>query len=250
MAKVIELSGPPGVGKTTLYREISIRWKKKFSWIPGHYLCPHPNFSFQYILLVFSIARQKMKGKKVGVFDEVKTAARNRFVAQYQAYIDVCWNDILSKQKNSYNGWDLRLHKAQQLAEVIEIFQLLRESEIDKFALMEEGLIHLIDVLNFSDTPEDIIKTIDVMPLPDALINIRADLFENVKRLTHREKCITIHRSLNVQQLEQITRKSQERRTIINEILQNKGIPILNIDSQEEIKTNADKIISFIEALN
>ena len=249
MAKIVELSGSPGVGKTTIYREINARWKKNYNWIPGHYLCPHPSLSFEYIRMFLSYLPKRLKGKLGGTFYDMKMEARKRFVEQYPKYMDACWKDLIVKQKKTLNGLDIRLKKADLLGGQIETFQFLRESQTDKIAILEEGLIHQLDVLSFCDTYEEIIEIIEVMPLPDGLINIKTDVSETVRRLMQRGEFISHHTSLTIDQLEEVTKQSQERRMMINKVLEDKGIPILDIDAKASIETNTDKILSFIEKL-
>jgi len=250
MAKIVELSGPPGVGKTTIYREIKARWKKNNNWIPGSYLCPHPDLSFQYFRMFLSYLPKKLKGKAGGTFYDVKMAARRRFVEQYPEYMDACWHDLIVKQKKAFNGLDLRLKKAELLGGQIETFQFLRESTTTKTAILEEGLVHLLDVLSFCDTIEEIVQIVDVMPLPDALIYIKTDVSENVRRVMQRGDYISLHTSLDSNQLQNITRRSQQRRELINQVLEARGIPILHINAKVSIKENADQIIAFIEGFN
>lgn len=249
MAKIIEFCGSPGVGKTTLYKELSNRWKRKYKWIPGHYLWLEPSLRFKYAYKFLLYLPDRLK-KKVGfTFYKMQTEVRNRFVESYPEYMNFCWNDLTIKQKKTLNGRDLRFKKAEQLRKQIEAFQFLKEYKTDKIAMLEEGLIHLLDVISFYDKFDEIAEIINVMPLPDALIYIKTDIPENVKRLRERGEFISFHALLNNDQLGQLTQQSQKRRKIINKILEDKGIPILYIDAKATIKTNTDKIISFIETL-
>lgn len=249
MARIVELSGPPGVGKTTIYKEIEKQWHKKCSWIPAHFLYPHLKLNYQSLITLLKNLYKTLKDEPNKIGSIVFSEARKRFVTQYPEYIDRCWNDILAKQKTSLNGRDLRFEKVQQLSEMIEKIQLLKESETEKIAILDEGLIHLLDVLSFCNSRHEIVEIINVMPLPDALIYIQTEVSENVERLVQREEVISIHKYLNTGQLQKITSQSRQRRIIINEILKDKGIPILEIDLKTPARINAAKIISFMNFL-
>lgn len=250
MARVVELCGPPGVGKTTIYKELDIRWKKKYNWIPGHYLSPHPNLSIGYLKLFLYSLKQKLKGKEEGTFDKVRIEARNRFIAQYPDYIDVCWADIITNQKRGSNGLDLRMDKAGVLATTINKIQFVRESTTEKVAILEEGLIHLLDVINSCQDTAAIERLVKLMPLPDALVCIEVPVPENAKRLAGRGHVLSMHKALSTEQLTALIRQCQERRQTIYRFLKEEGVPVLLINGKDPAGENANKIIHFVENLS
>ncbi|MBA2562841.1 MAG: hypothetical protein H0V14_07995 [Chitinophagaceae bacterium] len=251
MAKIVEFYGLPGVGKSTIYEDLKGKWKKEFNWIPSHHLYTKKKIFeslSKFLLIVGRIIKD-------GNFDDVaKKEAGDRFVAQYPEFIDAFWNNILYKQKKSYNGLDLRFERAKYFYITIQKIQLLRESNSKKIALVDEGLIHRISrglykSENLIDELNEIKHLLQIMPLPDALVYVETDVQENAKRLAQRKKVISMHKSLSITEIENIIPETQERMENITKILENKGIPILRVDAKLHIETNVIKIKSFVEGL-
>jgi len=247
--KIIELAGSPGVGKSTIYKEIVNLWGKESSWVPAHLLYPKAGINFQSLFKFFKNIKAIVQGThgKIGTVGFM--GGRKRFVSAYPEYMDACWEGIMTKQRRSLNNVDLRIEKAQHLSNTIENIQFIIENKTNKTVVLEEGLIHLIDVLLFSDDPDEISRILDVMPLPDAVIDIQTETMENVRRLMSRSVTLTMHERLNAHQLKNFVNQSRYRRNIINRLLEERGVSVLPIDSGVNATINADKIIAFAEKL-
>lgn len=248
MARIVELVGSPGVGKTTLYREMEYRWNKKRNWVPGEYLYPKEKSGSEspgtFILNVF----RQITGRKQKVDTSAMKEAGERFVTLYPEYMDECWNNINCSQKKNLNGLDLRFQKISYLYRLTQKIQTLTEINSDKIAMVDEGLIHfLTSKLYYKE--EEIENLLQIMPLPDAVISIETDLQENTKRLMQRKKVIPMHKLLIGSELEKITHIDHYKRVIVNRILETMDIPFLKIDSTHKIAGNVDKIMNFVESL-
>jgi dephospho-CoA kinase len=248
MAKIIEFFGPPGVGKSTIFKEIELRRKKNFKWITSKYWSQATFDQNRY----FSFNFYKGLITKSSV-DAIKlTDAGNRFIIQYPEFMDACWQNIINKHKVSYNKLDIRFQKAIYLQKQIQKIQVLRENDSAKVCLLDEGVVHLIPNAlykssNLLEEYEEIRLLIKVIPLPEAIISIDTDAKEIAQRLSKRSKVISMYRNLDVFELEILSEIDRERRSMILNILENQAMPILKIDSSLDVATNAKKVISFMD---
>jgi len=252
MAKIVEFYGSPGVGKSTIYEELKRKWSKDSNWIPSHHLFTKKKIKFESLSKFLSDVANIIKNGNID--DVAMKDAGDRFVAQYAEFIDAFWNNIIFKQKKSYNGLDLRFERAKYFYITIQRIQFLRESNSKKIALVDEGLIHRISrglykSENLIEEIDEIKHLLQIMPLPDALIYVETDVQENAKRLAHRKKVISMHKSLSITEIENIIPETQERMENVTKILEKKGITILRVDAKLHISTNVTKIISFVEGL-
>ena len=248
MAKIVEFFGPPGVGKSTIFREIELRWKKDLTWITSKHWSLATRQKNKYYR--FNFLKRFIKNYDI---DSIKlNEAGNRFIAQYPEFIDACWQNIVYKHKESLNKLDIRFQKVLYLQKQIQKIQMLGENNCDKVCLLDEGVVHLIPNAlykssNLSEEHEEIRSLINVMPLPEAIVSIDTDAKEIAQRLYTRSKIISMYKNLDISELEILSEIDRERRSIILNILENQGMPILKIDSSLDSATNAKKVISFMD---
>lgn len=254
MAKIVELVGSPGVGKTTLYKQLEGCWNKSYNWMPSQYFYPRkeiiPDRPGSFITDIL----QRIKNRNGKIDTRTMEEAGGRFVALYPDYIDSCWNHINSIEKKNLNGLDLRFQKVSYLYKLIQKVQTVREHNSNKIGIVDEGLIHIINSILykrevFSEEKEEIERLLETMPLPDGIVYIETDVQENIKRLGQRKKVIPMHRSLVKGELESFIHLDQGKRAVINTIIESKNIPFLRIDSIDTVANNVSKIISFAECL-
>lgn len=254
MAKIVEFMGSPGVGKTTIYQDMTARWNRNYNWIPGEFLFPKEKLVLEnYSRFVLNVLRLIM-GRRGPVDTMAMDEAGVRFVSLYPDYMDRCWNNINYTHKKNLNGLDLRFQKISYLYKLIQKIQILRERESNQIAMVDEGLIHLISSSLFKrealdEEKEEIESFLQIMPIPDGIVSVETDLEENTKRLLQRKKVIPMHKSLRQSQLEKIIRIDHNRRAAVNSILETRNIPLLRINSTHKVANNVSKIINFVENL-
>lgn len=254
MAKIVELVGAPGVGKTTLYKEIEACWNKNYNWMPSQYFYPKKKITpaNSGSLIINILRRIRDRDGKIDM--RLMEEAGARFVELYPKYIDACWNNISCMQKKNLNGLDLRFQKVSYFYKLFQKIQTLREQNISKIAIVDEGLIHILASIlcqreNLKEEKEEIDRLLQTMPLPEGIVSIETDVEENLKRLMQRKKVIPMHKSLHNGQLKNITRLDHNKRAIVNSIIESRNLPLLRINSADEIAINVSKIISFAENL-
>ncbi|MFD2245101.1 AAA family ATPase [Pontibacter ruber] len=251
MARIVEMVGSPGVGKSTIFKAIQAKSKSSFNWETALEPMQQPEAGvIGKLKILFELV---MYGK--GYVDAVKLKqakeASDRFVAQYSEYIDACWNNLYHRQRSSNNRLDLRFEKTAFLNRMIQKVQLLRESPNNKTVLIDMGLVNIVERGLYKSTTAseerlEIRRLLDVMPLPDAVVYIQTDAAENARRLLMRREVRDYHRSLNTEELIQCTVKWQERLNAAIDYLEEKKVPMLHVDSKNPIDENADRIIDFI----
>lgn len=254
MAKIIELLGSPGVGKTTLYREMESLWNKDCNWMPSWHFYPKKEITTARLSSFFFDVLKRIKNKNGEIDAYAMEEAGRRFIELYPDYIEACWNNINRMQKNNPDKADLRFHKASYIYKVIKKIQAIREKTSHKIAVADEGLINIINSIFherevLTEEKEEINRLLELMPIPDGVVYVETGLQENFKRLTERKKVIPVHQSLEDGELKKIIRLDYDKRTVINNIIESKNIPSLTINSSELIAVNVSKIISFAENL-
>lgn len=94
MARIIELFGAPGVGKTTLYEEMENLWNKDCNWMPSQYFYPKKKITTDNLRSFFFNILKRVKNKNGEVDTHALEEAGRRFIELYPQYIEVCWSNI------------------------------------------------------------------------------------------------------------------------------------------------------------
>lgn len=251
MARLIELCGCPGVGKSTIYQAICSKNKSSSTFIPSHQIFKKKiNFSSPRHLAEFLLSRFVHQNNNS---EELKKAG-DKFISIYSKYIDACWSNIYYKQAINLNGLDLRFEKAAFMYTTIQQVQYINDYIIKKNVLHDEGLIHRIGRAlyrskNSVEEIDEIKVLISQMPLPYAVIHVELDEEENVERLLQRKKLLNMHRGLKQNELYDIIKKTKTRLHNTCLILEEKGIRVLRINSKLNVDYSVNQIISFIDQL-
>jgi deoxyadenosine/deoxycytidine kinase len=251
MASFIELSGTAGSGKTTLYRELVNHHKINCGWIPAHHILPKEKCEVNTLKGRLRSYKNLMVGKKRGIDTVQMIEAGERFIEQNPELIKLFWENVYYKQKNNINGVDHRFDKTNYLYRLIQKLQIILESQTNKIAILDEGPAKIIDVLSNTGIPlnhdiDEIVKSLNLLPSPKALIYLETDLKENVKRLLGRKHVARTHKNLSTVQLENFVKESHDRKKIVNNYFTGKGVTILYLDSTEDTKNIAKKAMDFL----
>ena len=260
MAKILEICGVPGVGKSTIFSELeriqssTYKWKTITNQNPVGDLTkteftkkiirdilegrksknPRTQIKETNLQFIKRIYRTIKLGRKF-VDTYILKEAGLRFTQKYPEYIDACWKNIYLKQAKNSNGLDLRFEKAEFIYLIIKKIQILMEQKSDKIMITDEGLINMIDRVLYNDHVEitefeEIERRVAVMPLPNAIVYIKTDLDEITRRIQGRKDIRDMHKNLNQAELKDFTKHSMNRiETAIN-FLAERGIPVMTID--------------------
>jgi thymidylate kinase len=251
LARIIELCGAPGAGKSTIYAEIVEHWKKDDNWVPGHFLYPSQKIRRTNFKLFAKSLIDKIY--KIPDAAAMKNAGE-QFVAENPVYVDAVWNNIFYRNKEIVNSGNLRFHAADYWFKIFQKIQVLKNSDSKKLALVDEGLIQRIDSALYKsqtieEEKEEIKHLLPTIPLPDGLIYVATDIKENVLRLRSRKKILKVHANLSDEDLMELIKKYQQRWNFVTQKLHEKNIPVLKINGQLSTKENASLILKFLKEL-
>jgi hypothetical protein len=87
------------------------------------------------------------------------------------------------------------------------------------------------------------------MPLPEAVVYLEVDIKENVSRIKTRKKMLPAHKILSEKELEEVTHNNHLMWRYICDVLTNKNIPLLKLNSGNDVYQNAKKISEFANNL-
>jgi len=249
----IDFLGAPGVGKTSIYKELLRQRTKKDNWLT----CDEAKVKIAKWYLLRDKKYLKYVLLKINLLKNINFFVADRILEKY--YIEFLWNKkndnnlfldiaikgMFAEEKDSTRkligiNWFFKVFK--------EVF-LLENCKIPGLFLSDESLSQKAYGL-ISDNQElskNLIKDyFNIMPLPSILIYYYTDPNILLNRVKGRKKRILNHRGLNDDKLKKVILNYMNILLIAKDILKKRGVPIINIDTNDNIEISSKKILNLI----
>ncbi|MES2649746.1 MAG: hypothetical protein V4717_22905 [Bacteroidota bacterium] len=241
--KIIEIIGPPGAGKTTIYKALCKEWNSGCNWIYQEKLLAKNQHS------IYSPARwmesklksllNKHNGQTIAVEYGIRFTETNRKTANY------LWN-YLDKNVDTEDGSaGQKFRAAYFLFKDYSRYQAIWEKNSAMPCIIDEGLLEKsFFVTNSNDKMKEIMDAyLEIVPLPTTLIYIDIDEpGKIVERLLTRPKTIASHTGKNREELIRNIENWQKLFNIITGKLLEKNIPVYRLDGMLPINQNVQKL--------
>jgi thymidylate kinase len=242
--KIIEIIGPPGVGKSTIYQSLCNTWKPGSRWIyPDLLLTTRPG--------IFS------PGKWLGYHGRIllhkkltKTIPVEfglRFAAEQQELADFCWKYISYIQFYNKEEINKRFRAAYFLFTTFGMYQAIFEKAPADPCIIQEGFLQksffIQDNRNEQLTNSLLDTYLHLVPLPYAVIYMDTpESSEIVKRLMGRNKVIASHLDKDAAALQRDVEHWQQAQHKILERLKSAGVLIVRINGMQPVGENVSSI--------
>ncbi|MBD1397713.1 hypothetical protein H9Q13_11105 [Pontibacter sp. JH31] len=248
--RIIEIIGPPGVGKSTLYKMLCESWQPDQTWIYQDALLASPkpsisNFT-KWVEFNYRILTKKKRAKSIPVDFGL------RFINTHSQFADLCWR-ILNNKSSRINGHlDQRYRSAYFLFADFCRYQAIKEKMNGRYCVIDEGFLQksfLVkdQVSDFSELLEDYLS---LAPLPHATIYIEAtDELIIKERLRIRDKVIASHLGKSDHELlEDISNWKFTLDLITNKLIEQDTL-VFRVDGTKKLEDNVQRILKFLNEL-
>lgn len=236
--EIIEIVGPPGVGKTTLYQALCKSRKPGETWTYQDLLLANkPRFSNFNKWIEFRL-RQLLKRK---LAQSLPTEHGLQFIAHHQKLAGFYWHQLSNEQIYSDEEIDKRFRSAFFLFTDFCRYGAIMERHSDVPCIINEGLLQKSFVVqnNSQQLPLFISQYLPLLPLPQAIIylnTLNQDLI--LERLSTRKKVIASHTGKNRQEILDDISKWQYQFQLMFEWMQNHNVPVYILDAENPVAKN------------
>jgi adenylate kinase family enzyme len=238
--KIIEIIGPPGVGKTTIYGSLCKKWRPVSNWIyQDALLTPKPKLSEIYKWINYH--SRLLLGKKINKNIPIEYGLR--FVDDHKDLANFCWDYLSDVYKEEANR---RFRAAYFLFADFCRYQAILENSPGKPCILNEGLLQKSFFVD--DDTDSILKLLQnyfsLLPMPSIVINVNIDNRNIiVERLKNRNKIIASHMGKDHEALLHDINKWQQFLKVMIDIMSSRGVKIIHVDGERSIEEN----VSFIK---
>lgn len=250
-AKIIEIIGPPGIGKSTIYKSLCKIWKPGSQWVyPDVLMAVPPPLSSIREWLAYNL--RLLMNKKLTKSIPVDYGLR--FDGQQQKLAEFCWKHLSSEtQLNGGQEFNKRFRSAYFLFATFCMYQAIFEKAPVKPCIIEEGFLQKSFFIRTDEEDDQLANDLlnnylHLVPLPYAIIYIDTpDTIEIVKRLRARKKIIVSHIDKDDEALQRDIEKWQQTQHVVLEKLKSAGVLILRINGKQPVKENVTAIIELLK---
>jgi hypothetical protein len=244
-AKIVEIIGSPGIGKSTIYDALSKSWESGSCWISQEALLM-PRLSVKHFKSSLKYQLLTMMGRKAK--KSIPMEYGLRFIREHQDLAHFCWNHLSDQETYRNDEIDKRYRSTFLLNTDFCRYQAIMESECDKPCIINEGLLQKsFLILDDKNKMEEVAgKYIPLLPLPHAVIHINTmDKSIITSRLLNRKKILPSHHGKSIKELIDDIEKWQYLTACIIEIMNLKKIPVYNINAERPVAENVSLIKRF-----
>jgi deoxyadenosine/deoxycytidine kinase len=236
--EIIEIVGPPGVGKTALYQALCKSRKPGESWTYQDLLLANkPRFSNFSKWIEFRF--RKFFKKKLTRSLPIEYGLQ--FIAHHEKLAGFYWKQLSDEQIYSDEEIDKRFRSAFFLFTDFCRYEAIMERHSDVPCVINEGLLQKSFVVqnNSQQLPLFISQYLPLLPLPQAIIylnTLNQDLI--LERLSTRKKVIASHTGKNRQELLDDISKWQYQFQLMFEWMQAHNVPVYILDAENPVAKN------------
>jgi deoxyadenosine/deoxycytidine kinase len=251
--KVIEIIGPPGVGKSTIYQSLCRKWVSGSQWVyPEVLLTSKPPVT--HIRKWMAYRMRLLLHKKL--VKSIPVDYGLRFDEQQQDLARFCWKHLSDTDFYKDNDNNKRFRSAYFLFNSFCLYQAINEKTTAAPCIIEEGFLQKSffvkdNTVNDQQSINLLNQYLELVPVPHAIIYIDTpDTGEVVKRLRGRGKLIASHLGKDDDALRRDIEKWRYIQDNIIKKMQAANVQIIKINSTQPVKTNVAQILTKVNELN
>jgi guanylate kinase len=247
---IIEFVGPPGIGKSSIYKSLCKQWNKDDNWIhQDALLAPRKPGLLDFAnWLAYHV--QVLLGKKLA--KSIATEYGLRFADHHRDLAGFYWNHLSDPVFFPDQALDKRFRAAYFLFSDFCRYQAIQESPSDRPCAIDEGLLQKSFLLHDDQQlMRDLMRRyLLVVPLPYAIVYIDTPDKQVIsERLHKREKKLPVHLAKNEQALLTETEKWQHLLQMMLEMVKDEKVIVYAVDGAKPIKDNVNLIREFLANL-
>jgi deoxyadenosine/deoxycytidine kinase len=248
--RIIEIIGPPGVGKSTLYKSLRNTWTQESSWIYQEALLIPDKPNVLDFINWIEYHTKKILGKRFS--KSIKADFGLRFASNNPDLANFFWSNLSDSRIFNNQEVDKRFRSAYYLFYDFCRYQAILDKDFDRPCIINEGLLQKSFFVNKDESMMcDLLnRYLSLLPLPRAVIFINTSNTDIIlSRLQNRGKTLASHVGKSDLELIEDIKKWQQMLQLVVEKVTALNVAVLNIDAERPIKENVNHLNKILQSL-
>lgn len=199
---IVEIIGPPGIGKSTVYKSLCKTWKPNSNWTYPEILLSDKQPKITDVSKWVEFQAKRLFGKKIT--KKVNQNQGLKFINAFPQLANFYWSYLSSDSTSNSTEIDKSFRSAHLLFSDFCTYQAIADTPSTKPCLVNEGLLQKSFLLNENEdyVTELVDSYFKLIPIPRAIIylnSVNRDVI--IQRLINRSKVIATHQGKDSNQL-------------------------------------------------
>lgn len=248
--KIIEMLGPPGVGKSTIYKSICKEWNPAMNWIHQDALLAPPMPSVvnlvDWVEFNLRLVLSKKRAKSIPIDFGL------RFINNNIKLANLCWEHLSTSTTPVNSELDKRFKSAYFLFSDFCRYQAIMESNSYRPCLIDEGLFQKSFLLSENEVElQNLLEYyLSLTPLPHAILFVQLNSKTILEeRLKSRGKTNALHKGKTIEELRADIKKWQVMLEALLLKLEQRRVKVYRLNAELPIADNIQKVIEILKHL-
>lgn len=259
MPKTVEIIGPSGSGKSSIYNILRSNWKDDFDWVTFDDLHrSKKKLRVRYFRKVLRIFNELIFNKRE-LTDKSKMNSEWGFInyddmtflgGDYSQLTTAIMDLVEDHCGEWYDGSDKRFVTIYMMMWSIAHYnKVVTTKGDDRYCILKhgEGFISRIMHLNSPSFDENALQTyLSVIPIPDQVIFLDVPVDEIVNRIENRNRLATLHKGMVKDSILEYTTRTVEYLKIAMEKASEKGTVVKSVNAFGSVDDTAKQVMELI----
>lgn len=259
MAKTVEIIGPSGSGKSSIYHQLRSSWREEFNWVAYDDLSrSSKQMRKRYLRKALKLLTDRLP---IGKQSKNNTLANeewrfinhdNRiFLNDENAEFKKVIMDLVEDHcKEWYDGSDKRFVTIHMIMwSIAHIDRVLTAKNDQRYCILKqgEGFVSRIMHLNSPSFDEEALnKYLEHLLFPDTLILLDVPVDEILKRIKNRDRMATLHKDMDDAAIRHYTEQTIRYFKIAMDIAREKGVDVHLVNAGNSLDQTTSQIVDIL----
>lgn len=261
MPKTVEIIGPSGAGKTSIYNNLRTIWKDDYRWVTFddmnrskskmifRYFKKAYNIFFDLLPIAKNINQNKNHVDEEWGFINYRDSIY--LGASYKELKTVLMDLIGEHCAKWYDGSDRRFVTIYMMMWSMGYWEkIYSRNNDDRLYILKQGEGFVSRIMHLSSPSFDEIalqKYLSHIPMPDVLIFLDVNVEKILNRIKTRERLSTLHTGMTDETLFDYTQKTISHFQIAMETASKNGVSVYRVDASGSPGEATEKIVQIIQ---